>query len=311
MTATRAGVFEALADGPLTSQEVAGRCGTDEYATAKLLFALAGARYLRLHGGRYRLAPVARRWLLARSRPSLRDAVLHRYLDAALMEHYDAFLRSGRPSDYHQTMSEQQWELYERGQRSHAALAAWEVALRAPLPSGASAMLDIGGGHGYYSVALCRRHAGLRSTILDLPAALAQAAPLLEREGMAGRIVQRAGNALTDDLGDRAYDLVLIANVAHHFTAAQNQELMRRVARALRPGGACVVVELIRAATPGAAGQVAALTDFYFAATSEAGTWSFAEIQGWQRAAGLTTRRPLRLLSSPGLGLQAARRTWP
>jgi chemotaxis methyl-accepting protein methylase len=54
---------------------------------------------------------------------------------------------------------------------------------------------------------------------------------------MGDRVVHRAGNALTDDLGTGAYDIVLIAQVVHHFTADQNRELAERVARALRPGG--------------------------------------------------------------------------
>ena len=41
---SRLGVFEALAGGAGTAEEVAARCGTHPRATGKLLFALAGAR---------------------------------------------------------------------------------------------------------------------------------------------------------------------------------------------------------------------------------------------------------------------------
>ena len=40
---------------------------------------------------------------------------------------------------------------------------------RMPVPDGARDMLDIGGSHGYLSVAVCRRHPELRATVLDLP----------------------------------------------------------------------------------------------------------------------------------------------
>ena len=36
-------------------------------------------------------------------------------------------------------------------------------------------MLDIGGSHGFLSATLCRRHAGLRSVVLDLPEAIVSA----------------------------------------------------------------------------------------------------------------------------------------
>ena len=125
---------------------------------------------------------------------------------------------------------------------------------------------------------------------------------------MGDRVVHRAGNALTDDLGEEAYDLVLIANLVHHFDDATNRELVRRVARALRPGGVLVIGEVIRPSAPGRGGQIGALTDLYFAVTSESGTWSFKEMAAWQRAAGLVPRRPLRLITGPGAGLQIARK---
>jgi 2-polyprenyl-3-methyl-5-hydroxy-6-metoxy-1,4-benzoquinol methylase len=135
---------------------------------------------------------------------------------------------------------------------------------------------------------------------------VAHAAPLLAREGMGERVRHRAGNALTDDLGTEAYDVVLIANLVHHFDDATNRDLVRRVARALRPGGVLVIGEVIRPRSPEVAGQIGALTDLYFAVTSEGGTYSFAEIAAWQRDAGLTPRRPKRLVTAPGGGLQIA-----
>jgi hypothetical protein len=76
--------------------------------------------------------------------------------------------------------------------------------------------------------------------------------------------------------------------------------LLRRIARALRPGGIVSILEMIRPASPGGGGQVGALLDLYFALTSESGTWSIEEIAGWQRDAGLTTRAPIRLRTVPG-----------
>src|SRR5579872_4942679 len=78
MAGTRLGIFEALEPGALPAEQVAAVCGTDVRATEKLLFALAGAGYLRADGPCYQLAPMARRWLLASSSRSMRDAVLQR-----------------------------------------------------------------------------------------------------------------------------------------------------------------------------------------------------------------------------------------
>lgn len=304
--ATKLGIFEALAGGALTASEVAARCACHSAATEKLLSALTGAKYVRFNDGRYALAPVARRWLLKDSATSLHDAILMQDLDVRFMEHAEEYVRTGQPVDMHSMMSEDDWRLYQRGMRAGANFVAAEVARRIRVPKGAREMLDIGGAHGYYSVALCRRHPTMRATILDLPEAVAQAAPILAREGMGDRVRHRAGDAQATDLGIEAFDVVLIANLMHHFDEEANRELVLRVARALRPGGVLVIGEVIRPAGPGAGGQMGALTDLYFAVTSEGGTWSFAELAGWQRTAGLRPRRPIRLLMAPGGGLQVA-----
>jgi SAM-dependent methyltransferase len=158
----------------------------------------------------------------------------------------------------------------------------------------------VGGSHGYLSVAMCRRYPQLKSVVLDLPSAVEQAAPILARENMGDRVVHRAGDALTGDLGTSAWDLIFVSQLLHHFDLETNREFTRRVARALRPGGAFVVLELIRPSSPNAAGQVGALLDLYFALTSQSGTWSVDEIAGWQRDAGLEIRRPIYLRTVPG-----------
>ena len=120
------------------------------------------------------------------------------------------------------------------------------------------------------------------------------------------RIVHRAGNALTDNLGTEEYDLIFIGNLLHHFDELTNRDLVKRSARALRPNGYLVIEELQRIQSPREVGELGALSNLYFAATSEAGTWSMQEIAKWQREAGLLPRKPIRLLTAPGAGLQAA-----
>jgi SAM-dependent methyltransferase len=306
MVATRLGVFETMAGQPRHAEEIASQCGSAPAATRKLLDALVGAGYLRLRDGCYALAPVARRWLLKDSPHSLTDAILMQFVDEQFIAQMESFVRTGTPIEMHEHLTPEDWELYQRGMRSGARLATPEVALRLPMPRHAQTMLDIGGSHGYYSVALCRRYPGLRAVVLDLPEAVAAAAPLLAREGMGDRVVHRADNALTADLGREQYDLILIANLVHHFNETQNRDLIRRCAEALRPGGRLVIGEVVRPETPGKTGQVGALTDLYFAITSAGGTWSFAEMADWQRSAGLRPRRPIKLFTGPGGGLQVA-----
>jgi hypothetical protein len=82
--------------------------------------------------------------------------------------------------------------------RSMARALSGEATKRMPVPDGAQKMLDIGGSHGYYSVALCRRHEGLRAVVLDLPEAVKQAGPLSpRREWATASFTARATHSAT------------------------------------------------------------------------------------------------------------------
>jgi SAM-dependent methyltransferase len=306
LVSARFGLPQALAAGALGAEEVAARCRTHPRATRVLLDTLVSLEYAALANGRYELTDDGRKWLLPDSPQSLHDSLLYRYLEWDWIARLDDFVRTGEVLDIHGEMTPEQWALYQRGMADVARLGISEQAQRIPVPADARDLLDIGGSHGLLSVALCRKHPGLRAVVLDLPTALEHAAPILAREGMGDRVVHRPGNALTDDLGAEAWDVVLLSNFAHHFDDATNRELARRVARALRPGGVFAIVEILRRESPTESGQIGALFGLYFALTSESGTWSFEEMAAWQLDAGLRPRKPMRLRRSPGFGLQVA-----
>ena len=300
MVATKLGVFDALAAAPSNAAAVAARCGTAPHATGKLLNALVGCGYLTVARNTYRLTRRARTWLTSDSPRSVRDKVLFEFIEWTLVERMEDYLRDGKPVEIHAAESDEQWALYQRAMRGISALGAGEVVRRTPVPRGATRMLDIGGSHGYLSVAMCRRYTALTAVVLDLPAAVKHAAPILAREGLGTRVVHRAGDAMRDDLGSAEWDIVFVSLLVHHFDEASNRRLLQRIAHALRPGGVCVILELVRPPSPNDAGQVGALLDLYYALTSASGTWSVDEMSGWQTDAGLTPRKPMYLRTTPG-----------
>jgi 2-polyprenyl-3-methyl-5-hydroxy-6-metoxy-1,4-benzoquinol methylase len=228
------------------------------------------------------------------------------FLEWEWMERSEDYVRSGQPFELHETLPAGEWSLYQRGMRAMATPVASEFARRLRVPQAPKAMLDVGGSHGLFSVLLCRRHKALQAVVLDLPEAIEHAAPLLAAEGMGERVVHRAGNALTDELGVEAYDIVIASQLVHHFSAEQNRALAVRVARALKPGGLYAIVDAFRPARPNDAGQIGALMEFYFALTSQSGTWTPQEMASWQRDAGMRPARPMRFRTVPGVGAQIA-----
>lgn len=309
MVATRIGLFEALRDDPKSAEELAASCGSNPRMTRALANSLIAIGYLEPAGQEFALAPRLRKWLLAEEPTSVRDQILFEYDCWRIAEAYDATVVTGRGVDIHAAYAADEWERYQRGMRATAAGSATELARLIPAPRAPRNLLDIGGSHGLYSVALCRRHPGLAATILDLPQAIDAAAPLLAKEGMSDRVRHQAGDALTDDLGVNRYDIVIMAQLAHHFTAEQNEQLAAKVARALKPNGVFTVIDQIAIGTPAEARKpsrrVGALLDLFFAASSTSGTWSVDDIHRWQQSAGLvpvktrwTTGFPLGLVSA-------------
>jgi len=308
MVATKLDVFESLASGPLTADEVAQRCGTHLHATEKLLNALVGVGCVQVRAKRYRLRRSARSWVLKDGANSFRDQNLLHFLEWHWWEHCEEYVRTGKPLRVHQTMTEEEWGIYQRGMRSGIQMMAHWVAGHLPLPRSATQLLDIGGSHGYFSVAICRRYRQLRATILELPDAVRHAAPLLANEGMGTRVVHRAGNALTEELGTDVYDIVFMAAVVHHFDDGTNRELMQRIARALKPGGIVAIWEPVRQDPAGKIRQIGGLMDLFFGFFSEAGTWSRAEIAGWFEHAGLVGQKPRSPWMAPDLALHVGRK---
>ena len=121
------------------------------------------------------------------------------------------------------------------------------MARKLRLPSGARQLLDIGGGHGLYSAALCRRHPGLTATVLDLPGSAAVGREIVAAAGMADRVRFRDGDATAGDLGSgdlgSGYDAVLCFNLVHHLSPDQIPALFGKAREALAPGGTLAVMD--------------------------------------------------------------------
>jgi SAM-dependent methyltransferase len=232
-TAMRLGVFRALREG-LPIAELATTVGADERGLRILADALVSFGYLTEEAGVYELAPLSEKWLVDSP-----YATVELFWQEVMFELWDGIeesVRTGKPSvDFYAWLADRP-ETSRRFQSmldSHAQALATELAPLVSVPAGAARLLDLGGGHGRYSTALCSLHPSLTATVVDHPSALGPGGP---------RVTMRPGDYLRDDLGT-GYDVVLLFNVLHGHTAARNQELLARVADALAPGGVVAVLE--------------------------------------------------------------------
>lgn len=150
---------------------------------------------------------------------------------------------------------------------------------------GVTRVLDVGGGSGAYSMALCRANPDLTSVVLDLP----EVTPLTDRyvadEGLSERIFTRDGNYHEADFGT-GFDLVLFSAIVHINSFDENAQLMRKAYDALNPGGMIAVQDFImqdnRLTPPG--GTMFALN--MIVNTPAGDTYTEAEVRGWLTDAG-------------------------
>lgn len=99
-------------------------------------------------------------------------------------------------------------------------------------------MLDLGGGHGLYAIALCQENPELHAVVFDKPQVLATTEQYIARYGMEGRVSVRGGDICSDDLGS-GYDIVLVSHLLYKFRKELGP-IFNRISDCMRPGGLLV-----------------------------------------------------------------------
>lgn len=288
ITATSLGIFDALADGPLDADALASRLAIDPLGAETLLTTLLAMRYVELaEDGTFRNAPVAERRLVRSSPDSIATFVgaqgdLHWEVLGLMTE----AVRTGDAYAMHETRHEdaENWEAYMRGlheiSREDHALDAKLVPLEAP-----RRLVDVAGGHGGFSMAMCRRHPQLAATIVDLPPSAAVGRKIVAEQGFADRVSYREGDVFEIGLGSDV-DVVSSFNLIHHLSEERNRELCRMARAALRPGGCLVIGDAARPEAGERTSDRGAISSLLFYTWSHSQNYRPSEIRSWMEDAG-------------------------
>lgn len=101
-------------------------------------------------------------------------------------------------------------------------------------------LLDIGGGTGAMSIALCEKIPHLKATVFDLPENIEKAQEFVLESGLKNRIKCVAGDLTKDDL-PHDFDIALLANLLAAFDAETNKKLFKKIYEQLPNEGACLI----------------------------------------------------------------------
>lgn len=236
--AARLGVFDALAERPLSFADVAALCRTEPLATRALLDSLVGLELLARDGDRYagtvdsaRLCAVGDLRLVAEKEAFFARAWLE----------LEESVRTGEPRLDPWTSRLVSDPVQARSFLDALVVLAASTGpdLTSVIPAG-SRVLDLGGGLGSYAGPLAA--AGRSVTLVDLPPVAGWA-----REMLGSSVTVLPLDLLSPGaaaaLGD-GYDVALLAHLLHDLTDQDCLSVLRLARGALRPGGRVVVFEL-------------------------------------------------------------------
>jgi SAM-dependent methyltransferase len=168
-------------------------------------------------------------------------------------------------------------------------------------------LIDVGGCHGAYSMALAQRYPLLNATVYELPRVVPVARELIAEVGMSGQVAVQEGDFQRQELG-AGYDLALVFGVLNGEPPAGRPALIRKVYAALNPGGWIVLRDFVLDSDRTGPPEAALFALQMLLATESGGLDTRADWDEWLAEAGFTNLREIELPEWIGSTLTAARK---
>jgi len=240
MAAVEMGVFDLLAGEPLDLSSAGGRLGLDERPARALLDTCVAAGLLAMDGDRYRCSDAGARYLTSTSEYSLRNYVLDERWCWEGWGQLEELLRQNRqalPPDaggYHDFPA----DFFLDFLHGHS-LAMGERLADVVDFSHSRSLMDVAGGSGAVSIALCRRYPQLRSVVVDQQPVLVRTAQHVAEAGLTDRIATRAVDIFEGSL-PTGCDTAVLSSLLHDFSPERCRQLLGRL-----PVDRVVILEIV------------------------------------------------------------------
>jgi SAM-dependent methyltransferase len=291
-------VFDQLAAGPQTGDELRNRLGLAERPFTVLLTALRAMGLVVDDGAkRLEVSELAREHLVADSPFDMSGYIRQQATNPGVLTMVER-LRTNQPADADTGAAfifregiKSAMEQEDAARTLTLALAgraravAAVLAERVPL-NPARLLLDVGGGTGLYSIACLQKNRQLRAIVWDRPQVLKVAAELAVAHSVSDRLECRPGDMFTDAV-PAGVDVVLLSNILHDWDVPECRKLVRRCADALSPGGRLLIHDVYLHDELDGPLPLALYSAQLFCQT-EGRAYSAAEYRSWLTEAGLT-----------------------
>ncbi|MDQ3920262.1 MAG: acetylserotonin O-methyltransferase [Acidobacteriota bacterium] len=236
------GLPTLLARGPVPFEEAAAALGLHRVAADRFFNACAALGLLERAGGGVANTPLSARFLVKGETAYLGDFLL-KYDQESYPRWNDLTrkLREWRPSatDDEPPAEEDQGVAGMSARHNYSLLVGHALASAYDF-SQHRALLDLGGGTGAYSLALCRAYEHLRALVLDLPHVAELASQYVSASGLSSRVVVLAGDFEEEGLPE-GFDVALLADLLSVSSEGTNRELLRKIYERLPEDGAVII----------------------------------------------------------------------
>ena len=240
----RSGLFEQLAEGPATPEELRL---APRVAPTLLAFLSSQGLVQRDEQGRFHTTPVSDAFLVQSSPRFVGGRSLLFHGRHEQIGRLGEVLATGNPlpeagvADSFDIFSGDDSLWFAQGMLANAASGAQDL-LRQFDFSQFQRLLDVGGSSGGYTLALLEAHPLLDATIFDLEPVRPLAEGRIAERGLGDRCRFVEGSFFDDPL-PKGHDVLLLANILHDWDASQCQRILVACHEAIEPGGTVVVVE--------------------------------------------------------------------
>ncbi|NDJ13588.1 MAG: class I SAM-dependent methyltransferase [Acidobacteriia bacterium] len=291
-SAIELGVFSAIAEGTSTAGEIGAKCGAAERGIRILCDTLVTMDFLHKDGAAYSNSMNAGIFLDKKS-PAYMGGIAGflfapDMVQSTLSTMTDCVRKGGTVMPGEGTVDPDNplWVAFAEAMGPMMMPASMAIAAQVPA-SGPLTVLDIAAGHGLFGIQIAKRNPEAQIVALDWKAVLEVAQRHAAEAGVGDRYSTLAGSAFDVDFGE-GYDVVLVTNFLHHFNAATNTELLRKVHAALRPGGVAITLEFVPDASRVTPVMPARFALTMLTGTQEGDAYTFAELEKMASDAGFS-----------------------
>jgi 2-polyprenyl-3-methyl-5-hydroxy-6-metoxy-1,4-benzoquinol methylase len=286
-------LFTAIGGGAATVPAIAAACRASERGTRILCDYLTIIGFLIKTGDGYTLTPDTAVFLTKGSPAYFGDAVAF-LTSPQIVGHFQnlaATIQRGTLPQEESTVADENplWQTFARVMMPMMVMPAQTIAETLGVASaGPLKVLDIAAGHGIFGIAIAQRNPLAEVVAVDWAGVLTVATENAAKMGVAARHTVLAGDAFKIDWGS-GYDIALMTNFLHHFSAETNIALLKKVAAALKAGGRIAILEFVpnedRISPPNSATfALQMLGD-----TPYGDAYTFSELSAMLKAAGFST----------------------